>query len=127
MTAQLTSQHRLNLLSVYITDLELEVDRLRKQLQQICQEGRELCVRETSAPPSGGNCDELRELINDVLDEVQSRPALDRIEPIMLRKLIESVFRWQQRLENRPQTTLVLSLGAVRIDWFPIRLRQCRI
>jgi hypothetical protein len=35
MTEFLTSQHRLNLLSAYVTDLEPEVDRLRKQLQHV--------------------------------------------------------------------------------------------
>jgi uncharacterized coiled-coil protein SlyX len=49
MTAQITNEQRLNLLAVYTTDLELEVDRLRKQLQLVCQEARELCNREAAA------------------------------------------------------------------------------
>ncbi len=124
MTIQLTNQHRLNLLSAYITDLELEVDRLRKQLQQICQEGSELCSRETTAGGEANGREGLRALIDDIQDEAQAPLVLDRIAPIMLRKLLESIFRWQQRLEKRPQASLVLSLSCERVDWFPVRLRH---
>ncbi|WP_254510207.1 sensor histidine kinase [Anatilimnocola floriformis] len=121
---QLTSQNRLNLLSVYMTDLELEVDRLRKQLQQICLEGAEICSGETTAGAADNSRERLRTLIEDIREEVQSPLALDRTAPIMLRKLIESVFRWQQRLENRPQASLSLTLSCENVNWFPVRLRH---
>jgi len=121
---QLTNQHRLNLLSVYLTDLELEIDRLRKQLRLVCQEGRELCNRETAAQKEDGCNAEFRSLLDDIRDEVHAPVSLDRIVSIPLQELIESVFRWQQRLENRPQARLILTLDCERINWFPVRLRH---
>ena len=118
MPVQLTHQNRLNLLSLYITDLELEVDRLRKLLQQVCQESQAERAAENSA---GGG---LRALIDDIRDETLTPLELDRIVSIDLRALIEDVFRWQQRLESRPEARLVLTLNCDRANWFPVRLRH---
>lgn len=122
MAKFLTSQHRLNLLSAYVTELELEVDRLRKQLQLVCQEGRELCSDTGDESPT--RRDGFRSLLDNIRDEVHTPPALDRIVPIDIQELIESVFRWQQRLENRPEARLVLNSECQRINWFPVRLRH---
>jgi signal transduction histidine kinase len=119
MPSQLTNQHRLNLLSLYITDLELEVDRLRKLLQQVCRQSRP-----DGASLDSSSCAELLSLIDDIRDEALAPLELDRIVPIDLRKMIEDVFRWQQRLESRPEARLILSLGCERANWFPVRLRH---
>jgi signal transduction histidine kinase len=124
MTRVITSQHRLNLLSVYVTDLELEVDRLRKQLQHVCQEGREVCNRESAAQLVNQHNQAFRELIDEVQNEVHVPLALDRVAPIAVRELIEGLFRWQLRVDNRPQVRLVLTSDCESIHWFPIRLRH---
>ncbi|WP_254509398.1 sensor histidine kinase [Anatilimnocola floriformis] len=124
MTQFLTSQNRLNLLSAYVTDLELEVDRLRKQLQHVCQAGREVCNRESAASKENRSNDDFRQMIDDIRDDVHAPLALDRIEPIAIREFIESIYRWQQRLENRPANRLVLTLDCEQVAWFPVRLRH---
>jgi signal transduction histidine kinase len=102
--------------------LELEVDRLRKQLQLVCQEVRELCNETGGQSPV--RSDSFRSLLDYIRDEVHMPLALDRIVPINIQELIESVFRWQQRMENRPEARLVLNSECQRINWFPVRLRH---
>jgi signal transduction histidine kinase len=49
---------------------------------------------------------------------------IDHPQSILLRPLIESVFRQQQRLANARNITLRLDLHAESIVWFPVRFLQ---
>jgi signal transduction histidine kinase len=104
-----------HLLLAYVADLDLEVDRLRKQgqfvrhevhatLKRIQQLGAE--VRRDLQEPSGYH------------------PAHDHLVAIALRPLVEKVFRWQQRLVDAPRVALRLELGSEHVEWFPGRLRH---
>jgi signal transduction histidine kinase len=122
-------------LVAYIADLELEVDRLRKQDRYL----RYVCAREfegvrhalqdpalpegTSATLQKAMC-ELSAVIDDLDESPASHPAADKVAAVAVRPLIEQVFRWQQRLSNTPHAILHLELTAESVDWFPIRLRH---
>jgi signal transduction histidine kinase len=133
-TADATERH---LLLAYVADLELEVDRLRKQDQFVQQEVgetlkrvRQLCA----AGPQGGDTrplaaiDEavtgLAEVLRDVREPPGYHPAHDQVIAIAVRPLVEKVFRWQQRALKAPQAVLRLELEVEHIEWFPARLRH---
>lgn len=122
-------------LAAYVADLELEVDRLRKQgqfLRQAVQDTlREILAHAdqaaadvpavaamaTAAADLAGLLQELRELPG-------YHPAHDQVVAIAVRPLTEQVFRWQQRLSGARNVQLRLSLEADHIEWFPGRLRH---
>src|ERR1700743_742872 len=95
-------------LVAYVADLELEVDRLRKQDQYLRHEfGREIAnVRSVLGDTSLQNghaetgedeMNALAVLVDDLDDSSKSHPAQDQVAAIALRPLIEQVFRWQLR------------------------------
>ena len=43
---------------------------------------------------------------------------------IAVRPLAEQVFRWQQRLEKAPETSLQPELPCEHVEWFPARFRH---
>jgi len=127
----------INLLLAYVADLELEVDRLRKQGQFLQQEAREtlkgiqiLCRDATAekAPPPLAEIDQAARKLAGVLRDLQEppgyHPAHDQVVAIAVRPLVEQVFRWQQRLENAPEVELRLELQSEYVEWFPARLRH---
>jgi signal transduction histidine kinase len=122
-------------LVAYIADLELEVDRLRKQDQYLRHAfGHKIaCLRGVlrSAPLPNGSAATLRDAIDELnsviedLDESQGgHPAYDQVAAIALRPLVERVFRWQQRLSEAPHAVLHLELSVESINWFPVRFRH---
>jgi signal transduction histidine kinase len=127
-----------HLLLAYVADLELEVDRLRKQGQFVQQEVREtlkrvrqLCAAGPQAgdrPPALAEIDEavaqLAAGLRDVQEPPGYHPAHDQVTPIAVRPLVEKVFRWQQRLLRVPQAVLRLELEVEHVEWFPARLRH---
>ena len=105
---QLVDQH---LLLAYVADLELEVDRLRRQGQFIQQEVQGtlkrihlLCTEPAAAgaQPPLDQVDRTAKQLGAVLRDLQEvpgyHPAHDQVVAIALRPLVEQVFRYQQRL-----------------------------
>ncbi|OWK43943.1 ATP-binding protein [Fimbriiglobus ruber] len=126
-----------NLLLAYVADLELEVDRLRKQADYLRHEARDTVRRVLSlcaAPNAGAVPPALAEfeatarhlgaVVRDLHDPPGYHPAHDQVIAIAVRPLAEQVFRWQQRLTGRAEVTLRLGLEADHVEWFPARLRH---
>jgi signal transduction histidine kinase len=128
-----------HLLYSYVADLELEVDRLRKQGQFVHHESLEglrriqlLC--KAAATETGNTLSPLAEidqvaketatLLHDFHDLPGYHPAHDQVIAIALRPMVEQVFRWQQRLVAARQVVLRLELECEHIEWFPARLRH---
>jgi signal transduction histidine kinase len=122
----------------YVADLELEVDRLRKQGQFVRHAAREAVrqVREvckTNGPAKGAGAvvaeigpamDELAAVLRDLHEAPGYHPARDQVVAIALRPLAEQVFRWQQRMVGAPRAALELELESEHLEWFPARLRH---
>ena len=126
-----------NVLLAYVTDLELEVDYLRKQGQLVRQETRDALKRilrscAGTAEPGGAaaltqiaaTAQELAVMLRDMREPAGYHPAHDQVVAIAVRPLAELVFRWQQRLEGAPQVILRLELETEHVEWFPARLRH---
>src|SRR5438094_5129339 len=121
-------------LLAYVADLELEVDRLRKQSQFVQHEAREtlkriqILCREASGEKALPEIDQAIRQLAGVLRDVQEppgyHPAHDQVIAIAVRPLAEQVFRWQQRLEGAPEVALQLHLESDYVEWFPARLRH---
>jgi signal transduction histidine kinase len=126
------------LLLAYMADLELEVDRLRKQGQFIRHEAwgtlkriRQLCEDAAAGGnrlPPLPNIDHIALTLETVLRDIQEppgyHPAHDQVIAIAVRPLAEQVFRWQQRLEAAAEVALQLNLESEYVEWFPARLRH---
>jgi signal transduction histidine kinase len=125
-------------LQPYVTELELEVDRLRRHSRVVHQEVwgaldhiRDLCTY--SAAPAdaavpladvGRAVARLREVLRDLRDPLGYHPAHDQVMAVAVRPLAEQVFRWQQRLQEAAGVALRLDLETDHVEWFPARLRQ---
>jgi signal transduction histidine kinase len=128
----------IHLLLTYVADLELEVDRLRKQGQFVQHEAREtlkqiqlLCKDAKQAgntlpplPEIDRGATELAAVLRDLQEPPGYHPAHDQVIAIAVRPLAEQVFRWQQRLLGAPQVALRLELESEHVEWFPARLRH---
>lgn len=118
----------------YVAELELEVDRLRKQGQFIRHQVRDALRRmQTScaeADPANALVEierslrELSGLLRDAQEPPGYHPAHDQVIAVALRPLAEQVFRWQQRLESAAEVDLHLELESEYVEWFPARLRH---
>jgi signal transduction histidine kinase len=122
-------------LLAYVADLELEVDRLRKQGQFIRHQVRETLKRihELSASPPEAPAalaavdrvaGELGQVLDDLHEPSGYHPAHDQVIAIAVRPLTEQVFRWQQRLAGAMGVALRLELDVEHVEWFPARLRH---
>ena len=129
---------RTSALFVYVADLELEVDRLRKYCQLLVHDvgtvldqvrARSRADGQSQSAPAlaadiesltGGLTSRLR----DWHESGDLHPAYDEVAPITLRPLIEQVFAWQQRVHDAPYLALRLELQCEVIAWFPGRLRH---
>jgi signal transduction histidine kinase len=132
----------IHLLLAYVTDLELEVDCLRRQGQFVQHEVRDTLKRirllcaDVGHPERGGGhvssrlsevgraATDLATLVHDLQEPPGYHPAHDQVVAIAVRPLIEQVFRWQQRLHGVPQAVLRLELESDHLEWFPDRLRH---
>jgi signal transduction histidine kinase len=126
------------LLLAYVADLELEVDRLRKQAHLLRHEVgaalRRIKLLCSDAPGAGigqpplAEIDQVVRELGAVLRDLQEppgyHPAHDQVIAIALRPLAEQVFRWQQRLVGDAEVALRLELQSEHIEWFPARLRH---
>jgi signal transduction histidine kinase len=132
------SPSNIRLLLAYVADLELEVDRLRKQGQFVRHEVGETLKRIHSlcAGAAGGGTapsplaeieqviSQLTAALRDLHEPPGYHPAHDQVIAIAVRPLVEQVFRWQQRLAGALQVVLQLELENEHMDWFPARLRH---
>jgi signal transduction histidine kinase len=136
-TEPIPSTSNVHLLLAYVADLELEVDRLRKQGQFVQHEVRAalkrvhlLCADGAAgeAPAALAEIDLAAGQLAEVLRDLQETPgyhsAHDQVIAIAVRPLIEQVLRWQQRLEGGMQVALRLDLECEHVEWFPARLRH---
>jgi signal transduction histidine kinase len=137
-TALIANMDKLRLLLPYVADLELEVDRLRKQSQFVQHEVRAtlkrihlLCAHATEGATAPAPLVEIEEAARElagVLRDFQEppgyHPAHDQVIAIAVRPLAEQVFRWQQRLVGAPRVVLHLELESEYVEWFPARLRH---
>lgn len=126
-----------HVLLAYIADLELEVDRLRKQGHYIQHEAREalkrivsLAAEELASTDASRSFSEIQAtarrlgaVLRDLREPPGGHPAHDQVVTIGLRPLIEQAFRWQQRLSNAPFFKLIIDLERESIEWFPSTLR----
>lgn len=138
MPHAIAAEQECNLLLPYVTDLEFEVDRLRKQGSFVEEQAwatlREVyCLCDKPGLPP-----ELQVVVDRIKSSVQGfsrvlvdlhqhpgyHPAHDQVVPIAVRPLVEQVFRWHQRLEDIADVTLRLELEIEYVDWFPARLRH---
>ena len=122
-------------LLAYMADLELEVDRLRRQgmfLERQVGAGLLEILGLCSVPNpdraalAGGESTarELLAILKDLRDSPGYHPAHDQVVAIAVRPLAEQVFRWQQRLSHAPGSSLRLELEVDHMEWFPTRLRH---
>ena len=135
VSGQATDPSDAHLLLAYVADLELEVDRLRKQGQFLRHEARGtlklirgLCERPADgAAPLTEVAAAVRDLAG-VLDDLREppgyHPAHDQVVAIAVRPLVEQAFRWQRRLTRNAEVVLRLELEAEHVEWFPARLRH---
>jgi signal transduction histidine kinase len=119
-------------LAAYIADLELEVDRLRKQGQYFRQAVQD-AIRGIGDKVDGTDdrtaatftaAAELSALLQDLREPPGYHPAHDQVVAIAVRPLAEQVFRWQQRLLGARDVQLRLALETDYVEWFPARLRH---
>ena len=128
----------IQLLLAYVADLELEVDRLRKQGQFVRHEVlgalkrvQHLCADAaavgTTLPPLADINQTAKQMVvvlRDLQDSPGYHPAHDQVTAIAVRPLVEQVFRWQQRLVGAPEVVLRMELESEHVEWFPARLRH---
>lgn len=122
----------------YVTDLEFEVDRLRRQSRFLEEQAvsmlkrlHRLCRRPPTSADVGGvlvemktAIDEFAAMLSDLRQQPGYHPSHDQVIPIAVRPMIEQVFRWQQRLSGVSDTVLRLELDIEHLEWFPARLRH---
>jgi signal transduction histidine kinase len=122
----------------YVADLELEVDRLRKQGQFVRHElraalkrVRRLCAGaagDKDGPAALAEIDQvvrhLAASLRDMHEPPGYHPAHDQVIAIAVRPLAEQVFRWQRRLTGAPEAVLQLELQSEHVEWFPARLKH---
>jgi signal transduction histidine kinase len=122
-------------LVAYVADLELEVDRLRKQDQYLRHafshelDSLRMAIELASLPVESLTTarraiQELAAVIDDLDDSTAGHPAHDQVTAITVRPLVEQIFRWQQRLSDARHAILHLELSAESINWFPARFRH---
>jgi signal transduction histidine kinase len=129
------SVSNVQLMLAYVTDLELEVDRLRTQSRFIQHEVRatlkgiqRLCKDAAAGTGPLTEIDQaakkLRAVLRDLHETPGYHPAHDQVIAIAVRPLVEQVFRWQQRLSGAPDAVLRLDLKSQHLEWFPARFRH---
>jgi len=124
-------------LLAYVADLELEVDRLRRQSRFLEKQAAKtlahilnLCTAPApGAPlPTLGEVETaargLVEVVRDLHDPPGYHPAHDQVVAMAVRPVAEQVFRWQQRLTGAGRVELRLELEQDHVEWFPARFRH---
>jgi signal transduction histidine kinase len=121
----------------YAAELELEVDRLRRQEQFLTQKVREFATNlgrftdVDNVELSGTDWTNCKAILRRFLELFQVlemppgyHPAFDQVTAIAVRPLAEQVFRWHKLVHNASNAVLRLELATEYIDWFPARFRH---
>jgi signal transduction histidine kinase len=138
LAGQLPVLSHVHLLLAYIANLELEVDRLRKQGQYVRLEVLATLARikqssvecgsagdgPSVSPDVGKAIDELMAILADLDDPTGFHPVRDHVGVIEVRPLVAQVFRWQQRLLDALGAELRLDSDCDQVEWFPVRMRN---
>lgn len=118
-------------LLAYVANLELEVDRLRKQggfVRSELHAGLQRLDRMTTSSANTGEVSSaiknLISVLSDLHDPPGFHPALDQVVPIAIRPLAEQLHRMQRRLTGNREVVLKFELEVEHIEWFPARLRH---
>jgi signal transduction histidine kinase len=132
-----TAAPEINRLLAYVADLELEVDRLRRQGTFIEREATTTLLKVLSLCTGAKGVDALLTLsevevcarslvgiLKDLHDSPGYHPAHDQVVAIAIRPLAEQVFRWQQRLTGALVVKFRLELDVEHVEWFPARFRH---
>jgi signal transduction histidine kinase len=132
--SEATPQAGTDRLLAYVADLELEVDRLRRQGRFIEKRATQTLTHVINLCAGGGNpaalgevaaeARELADVFRDLRDSPGYHPAHDQVVAIAVRPLAEQVFRWQQRLTGAREVQLRMELEIDHVEWFPARLRH---
>lgn len=124
-------QPEMHRLLAYVADLELEVDRLRKQGTFIRHEVRDglrrlerLSASSAGVTAMSAAVQELADVLRDLHDPPGYHPAHDQVVAVAVRPLAEFVFQSQRRLTGNVDVTLRLELEVDHVEWFPARLRH---
>jgi len=134
----MTKVSNVQLLLTYVADLELEVDRLRRQgqfvkhevrealkgIQLLCSDAAEGRRTETPLAEIAHKVKDLAAVLQDLQETPGYHPAHDQVIAIAVRPLVEQVFRYQRRLAGAPEVMLRLELESEHVQWFPARLRH---
>lgn len=134
-TAQQQNPRDAHRLLIYVADLELEVDRLRKQIHLIRHESSlglkrilAACADTDAAKHNPAEvtaaAQELSATLRDLREPPGYHPSHDQVIAVAIRPLAEQVFRWQQRLTGNREVELRLDLQIDYVEWFPARLRH---
>jgi signal transduction histidine kinase len=131
-----TAAVRLPRLLAYMSALEVEVDRLRRDNRMVheAMQSALLRLRDQCAAADGGApgavaakvdaaVQEMIATLRELRDLPGYHPAFDQVVAVAVRPLIEQIFRRHQRLLGMPKVTLRLELHSEHIEWFPARLR----
>jgi signal transduction histidine kinase len=115
-------------LLAYVADLEVEVDRLRRQNRLTHQEARAVVDRVRSLANDRGEIANAVAGFAAALDDLRElpgyHPAHDQVIAVAIRPLAEQVFRWQRRLHGADRANLQFDLAEESVEWFPARLRH---
>lgn len=129
------ARSREHVLLAHIADLELEVDRLRKQAQflhqqvmtsahSILQLQSKQAVGTAGEDPASVVVKQLMGVVDDLRESPGYHPVHDQVVAIAIRPIVEQVFKWQQRLYNAPYVSLRQELSVEHMEWFPARFRH---
>lgn len=118
-------------LLAYVADLEVEVDRLRRNNRRMYQEARAVVDRVQPLCEELPGSGEIKNVVGgfaEALDDLRElpgyHPAHDQVIAVAFRPLAEQVFRWQRRLHSAEGAELRLELDEEHVEWFPARLRH---
>ncbi len=130
---ELKSQRERALLA-YVADLELEVDRLRKQADFIHLSStdtiKQLQAAIHASDSSEKLCRDASSIINNfssILDDVRiprRQTTRDEVVLFAVRSLADQVFRWQQRALDVRDAKIEFIFDEDHMEWFPARFRH---
>lgn len=128
---------KLEIATAYASELERELERLRRSLEFLRCEGQKhitqilgICKQTTlsddNSPYTNGiveACESFREALQEV-QELEPNTQIDVRRPIPVRPLLEKIFHWQVQLTGESDAVLRLNLQSEYLDWFPVRFRH---
>ncbi|XZE45540.1 sensor histidine kinase [Pirellulaceae bacterium SH467] len=127
---------RMSDLELYIVELELEIDRLRRR-DSVLRHALQDCLMDLKIVSRNDGpvldlvqmsqtvskvCEQLNQLFEDWELAEELMQHLDSIAEIPVGRFVEKVFRFQQKLHNAKDAILCIETAPESIEWFPARL-----